>query len=333
MGGSVGLCSAGCVGTTSTDAEMNSGIVLIKPHAVTGAVEDLVRSILRHNGITVKRQKRISAETMEQRGLVDVHYKAIGSKALVDMPQDLNMPEKAREQFVEIFGITWENALSQGLVLNAATAAATLELTPLEISEKWAMLTDGVDLIKMQGGFYVGQVDFYFVVNGFYHTMIAKYTTPGVSVSCLEVEWDPETLPWQKFRLEVVGVTNPQQAATGSIRRSIWEQWQELGLKCEPDIGDNGVHASASPFAGLAEKTNWLGVRPEDDAFGRALIALNVSKELISEWSDGTPVQFEGRRQSLFDLVENLDSPECLWRAGLIAHELQPEFVKSSPVL
>jgi len=309
---------------------MNSGIVLIKPHAVNDTVENLVRSTLNGKGITIKRELRISAETMEQRGLVDVHYKAIGSKALVDMPQDLNMPEKAREQFVEIFGITWESALSQGLVLNAATAAATLELTPLEISEKWAMLTDGVDLIKMQGGFYVGQVDFYFVVNGFYHTMRAKYTTPGVFVSCFEVEWDPELLPWKKFRFEVIGVTNPNQAAVGSIRRSIYEQWQELGLKCQPDVGDNGVHASASPFAGLAEKTNWLGVRPDEDAFGRALISLNVSKELISEWSDGTPVQFEGRRQSLFDLVENLDSAECLWRAGVIAHELNQKHQESS---
>jgi len=317
--------SAGCCNTPSTFGELNSGILLIKPHAVNEAVENLVRSKLCVNGVTVLRQLRISAEEMEKRGLVDVHYKAIGSKALIDMPQELNMPAKASEQFVELFGITWEHALSQGLVLNAATAASTLELTPLEISEKWEMLTDGVDLIKMQGGFYVGQVDFYFVVNGFYHSMRAKYTTPGVFVSCFEVQWDPERLPWQKFRSEVIGVTNPKQAAPGSIRRSIYEQWQDLGLKCEPDIGDNGVHASASPFAGLAEKTNWLGVRPEEDSFGKALMALNVSKELIGEWSDGAPVLFEGRRQSLFDLVEDLDSADCLWKAGVIAHNMKTE--------
>jgi hypothetical protein len=33
------------------------------------------------------------------------------------------------------------------------------------------------------------------------------------------------------------------------------------GLKEVPNVGDNGVHASASPFEALAERLNWLGAR------------------------------------------------------------------------
>jgi hypothetical protein len=37
----------------------------------------------------------------------------------------------------------------------------------------------------------------------------------------------------------------------------ILRDWENLGLAYVPNVGDNGVHASASPFEGLAEKMNW----------------------------------------------------------------------------
>ena len=43
------------------------------------------------------------------------------------------------------------------------------------------------------------------------------------------------------------------------------EQWKELGLKSEPNVGDNGVHASASPLEGLAERMNWVGAKLQTD--------------------------------------------------------------------
>ncbi len=36
--------------------------------------------------------------------------------------------------------------------------------------------------------------------------------------------------------------------ASGPIVASLGARWQELGLASEPNTGDNGVHASASPF-------------------------------------------------------------------------------------
>jgi hypothetical protein len=47
---------------------------------------------------------------------------------------------------------------------------------------------------------------------------------------------------------------------------------QRLGLAASPDTGDNGVHASASPFEALAERMNWLGATVETDLFGKALL-------------------------------------------------------------
>ncbi len=50
----------------------------------------------------------------------------------------------------------------------------------------------------------------------------------------------------------------------GSLREMLTSNWKELGLGYEPTVGDNCVHASASPFEGLAERMNWLKVEPKD---------------------------------------------------------------------
>ena len=79
----------------------------------------------------------------------------------------------------------------------------------------------------------------------------------------------------------------------------------------EPDTGDNGVHASASPFEGLAERINWLGASVTSDPYGKAMIAEGVPKETILEWTTD-PVVAGG---SLFDALEDLDRTECLKKA------------------
>ncbi len=40
----------------------------------------------------------------------------------------------------------------------------------------------------------------------------------------------------------------PLRAVPGAIRKAILQEWRELGLKAEPNTGDNGVHAAAGAF-------------------------------------------------------------------------------------
>lgn len=56
----------------------------------------------------------------------------------------------------------------------------------------------------------------------------------------------------------MLGGTDPATAEAGSARRMILEQWKDLGLAEKPNVGDNGVHASASPFEAMAERVNWV---------------------------------------------------------------------------
>jgi hypothetical protein len=73
----------------------------------------------------------------------------------------------------------------------------------------------------------------------------------------------------------------------------ILDQCKTLGLATKPDVGDNGVHASASPFEALAERANWLGKSIEQDNFGKAFLAKNLSMKTIVEWPEMLKCQWK----------------------------------------
>jgi hypothetical protein len=73
------------------------------------------------------------------------------------------------------------------------------------------------------------------------------------------------------------------------------------------------VHASASPFEGLAEKCNWLGIKIEDDAFGKALLGAGLSREEITAWFKDPQIKIdESANGSVFDALEEMDVEDCL---------------------
>lgn len=130
----------------------------------------------------------------------------------------------------------------------------------------------------------------------------------GTSIHYYVVEFDPATLPWSEFRGSVLGPTDPKQAPEGSLRNMILKDWENLGLAEEPNTGDNCVHASASPFEGLAERMNWLKAPVASDSFGARALAMGVSEATIKEWSVDPRV----KGKSIFDQLEDLDAAECL---------------------
>merc|ERR1712072_469062 len=99
-----------------------------------------------------------------------------------------------------------------------------------------------------------------YVFNGFFMSMRSKFTAPGTEIYWYSVEWDSAALSWANFRGQVLGPTDPTEAPKDSLRGQILAKWKELGLESQPDVGDNGMHASASPFEAFAERNNWMGV-------------------------------------------------------------------------
>jgi nucleoside diphosphate kinase len=290
----------------------SAAFVFIKPHAVTDEVKALVTKQLKEAGITVVSQGTIPAERIDKAQLIDIHYGAIAAKAVKQKPNTLTVQPKAKAEFQSTFGLSWEDALSKGLVFNATDGAAKLGVDYDGLGAKWGQLKKGVDMLKFGGGFYCGKVDDIFVINGFYMDMRKAFTRPGTCIYYYETQWPASTLAWADFRGKVLGGTDPKSADAGSLRNMIHQAWQTLNLQGEPNTGDNGVHASASPFEALAERANWLGATIDKDMYGSAMVTSGVPLATIKAWTDDPPVNFEGKKQSLFDLLEDMCPEECL---------------------
>lgn len=239
-------------------------------------------------------------------------------------PSELNVPDKGKKQFEQAFGESWDSAVASGKVYNAKDAAEKLGLDADGINSEWAKLTRGKDLLKFGGGFYCGKVKDIFVMNGFYMSMRAAYCNPGEKIQWYTVSWPSDSLSWEDFRGDVLGATDPSAAPKGSIRRAILDNYKKLGLSSKPNTGDNGVHASASPFEALAERNNWLGKDIKGDSFGKGLVAAGVSLDTIGKWSGDSQVSVEGETKdgktvSVFDTLEDLDADVVLAKVSKIS--------------
>merc|ERR1719191_1117045 len=155
---------------------------------------------------------------------------------------------------------------------------------------EWAKAKKAKKLVKFGGGFYCGLIEVpgmepVYIFNGFFMEMRSKFTQPGTEIYYYSVEWDSAVLSWADFRGQVLGPTDPAEAPKDSLRGQILAQWKELGLKDQPNVGDNGVHASASPFEAFAERNNWLSAAIHDDPFGKLLLDAGLSQSWIETWS------------------------------------------------
>jgi len=315
----------------ASDAEVpgpttNKAFLFIKPHAVTDAVKAMVPTMLAEAGINILSEGAISSEDIDAKMFIDKHYYAIASKATLLKPTELTIPAKGLAEFESKFGLTWEAALEAGKVFNALDACKQLELDADAIDKVWGATKKAGNLIKFGGGFYVGLIDSVegkepiYALNCFFMSMRNKFTAPGLSIYYYDVEWDQARLSWGDFRGQILGPTDPTTAPATSVRGAIFAKWEELGLDHVPDTGDNGVHASASPFEGLAERVNWLGADLAGDAFGAALVGAGIPAETLAAWSVDPVVPYaDGGKGSLFDALEDMDAEPCLKKAVALA--------------
>merc|ERR1712232_722373 len=301
---------------------MNAAFVFIKPHAVTEKVKALAKAGLESKGIKIVAEGSLSGEVIDEKKLIDQHYYAIASKATILKPHELNVPA---DKFEGQFGLSWQAALDSGKVFNAMDGCKHLGIDADELDAAWAKTKAAKKLVKFGGGFYCGLVEIegkdpVYIFNGFFMSMRSKFTKPGTEIYYYVVEWDAKSLPWADFRGKVLGPTDPAEAPADSLRGQILAKWEDLGLKSEPNVGDNGMHASASPFEALAERNNWLGVPFGQDEFGALLLSEGVPEPLIKAWSVDPQVTIAaGKQGSIFDQLEDLDSAECLSKLTQLA--------------
>ena len=235
----------------------NAAFVFVKPHANTEATRALVRSTLEARKIAIVAEGEIDAAAIDEDKLIDQHYYAIASKATLTKPKDLPVPADA---FQAKYGVSWQSALDDGKVFNALDACAHFGVDSAGLDAKWQKAKKDGHLVKFGGGFYCGKVEDIYVFNGFFMEMRAAFVAPGASIHYYVVEFEPADCKWAAFRGDVLGPTDPADAPETSLRGMIYRDWKQLGLKSKPFVGENGVHASASPLEGLAVRL--VPIRP-----------------------------------------------------------------------
>ena len=310
--------SMGAIQSLFEESTAQSAFVFIKPHANTPQVRALCMSKFAEAGISVLGDGEITGPEIDSQGFIDQHYYAIASKATILKPKDLNVP---LDKFKENFSEDWPTVLAEERVFNAIDVQAKLGISPDELEEKW----DKSNKVKFGGGFYCACIDTdkkIYTFNAFFMRMRGRFTAPNTSIHYFLVEFEPSILKWADFRALVLGPTDPAKAPTGSLRCSIYTEWQTLGLSEVPDTGNNGVHASASPFEGFAERVNWLKIPISSDPFGSKLLAAGIDGATLKAWTVDPQVLTpggSGAKKSLFDQLEDMDVKECVDTCKAIA--------------
>jgi nucleoside diphosphate kinase len=305
-------------------ATPQQAFVFIKPHACTDKVIELVKSKFAEVGVKILTEGEIDGATIDSKKLIDQHYYAIASKATIMTPDQLNVP---KDKFKEAFSEEWDTVLAEGRVLNALDACKKLEIDADAIDAAWGEAKAAKRIVKFGGGFYCARVELegkdpLYTLNAFFMSMRSKFTQPDQKIHYFSVEFDASTLAWSSFRGDVLGPTDPASAPANSLRGQIMSGWQDLGLASAPNTGDNGVHASASPLEGLAEKMNWLEIDPATDGFATALLGAGVPMEMLKEWTVDPQVKLpggDGKKGSLFDQLEDMDFPDAVAKCKAIA--------------
>jgi len=300
----------------------NKAFVFVKPHAVTAKTLALVAKLFASSAIRVCDEGEIAAETIDSDELVDRHYYAIASKATLVEAEMLNVP---REKFKKFYGVEWEDVARGGRAMNAKKACEVWKLSATALDAAWQQAKQDGKMCKLGGGFYCAKIRDCYVFNAFYMTMRSKFVKPGTCIHYYVVEFDSANMSWEKFRGEFLGPTEPSSAPEGSLRGQIYANWEELGLKFQPTTGENGVHASASPFEACAELNNWLGTPFAETAFGSVLLDAGIPEETIKAWSVDPQVTYGAPAMritgSLFDVLEDTDADYCAALCEMIAHD------------
>ncbi|EKX50412.1 hypothetical protein GUITHDRAFT_66768 [Guillardia theta CCMP2712] len=290
---------------------MNVALVFVKPHAVNDKVLSLTRSHLEGKGIKILKQGELTADVIKAKGIIDDHYAALAANAVKLHPRELLVSADRQADFEKEFGKSWTQACSDGSVMNLAQYQEknpSLDVTTIE--SRWR----AGKTFKLAPGNYVSLIsdDGAIVVNGFYGSMREKFTAPGAQVNWMQVEFDEASLSWKAFRNEVIGATDPNAAAGGSLRKRVMEDWQSLGLAFQPNTSDNSIHASAGPLEGLREREIWMQVSLEEDPFGKQLLSKGVKLETIRRLCGNEVVSLGGSSGPAFDVFEEMDSSKAI---------------------
>jgi hypothetical protein len=300
-----------------SDDYRNELLFFVKPEVTMSgadtlnAVLDITADAFDDYGVVVTGAKILGAGFLEAHDLIAQHYGVINEMAR-DGADALS--EEATQTFADAYGIAVEDAT----VLGAFEFLQRYEaFTDVSLNVLW----DNVEADRLASGTYCAPVrvfdDTIYLLNGFHPYQIEHFTQLGASIVVLTVQSDAD---WDALRGDMIGATDPQAAPEGSIRRTLLEQQDALGLP-PVDQGSNGVHLSAGPLEGLVETIRFVSdhdagasIAPEDTAAGRAFLDGGIDADDLAYLLGNPVLEVEDEYISAFDLTEEVNTGAAIER-------------------
>ncbi|ORC85184.1 uncharacterized protein TM35_000371570 [Trypanosoma theileri] len=259
------------------DIKMNYAFIWVKPHACTTEVVEWIPQVLEEHRLEVISSGHVMMEEVIGKRLVDQQYYALYRNAMSRPIEEIPITTTQMVEFERTFGISWCTAVNLHMLINAGQGVE--RLGEVGMLDAWNNASRKVCLSPSLYVAYLEEEGL-FLINGFYPYLRSRMYT-GPRIYWFIVAWDGEIMTWEDFQGYVVGDSVPSAAATASLRHGLLTSWEALGLVRPPDGIDNGVHASPTPMAGLADRIAWLGTPVEEDVFGRLLLQGGVSAEYL----------------------------------------------------
>lgn len=293
------------------EKRVNSAVVFVKPHVFKtspkpSAVINFLKKKLRESGLKIEMFRSISGEEIGEQGIIDKHYAGI-AKAANCNPKDLPVDPDIKHKFEDSFNVYWDSVINANIMKEEVMKHAS----PQELSDLW---NKSEKTLKLMPGVYVKELVYkgqkYTVVNGFYPTMREVFASYDAQVLCLKVTFDSEQMNWNQFRDDFIGSTDPTKAKSGSIRGTLLKNQNKFGVVMS--FGDNGIHGSAGPIEGAKEEQVWFGSEISSIHMFKILLNEGFSYSEIEKMCENPVIEIEGKRESLFDLTEEMDTFEAV---------------------
>lgn len=302
--------------TPSDDAE-NELLFFVKPEVTTqgpdalAKVLDIAGDAFDEYDVDVTGATILGAPYLAEHGLISQHYGVINEIARTGVD---GISEEAKETFADLYGVDAAEATILG-------AFEFLRAYPSFDERSLNVLFDNCDTERLASGTYCAEVHVFdetvYLLNGFHPFQILHFTQPGASIVACTVQ---SNTAWDVLRGDMTGATNPEDAVAGSIRRTLLERREDVGLAAV-DQGNNGVHLSAGALEGLAEILRFVSdhdagttLAVDDTAAGRAFLNAGFDADTIAHLLTNPTLDVDGDPVSAFDLTEEIDTSDAIAR-------------------
>lgn len=265
------------------------------------ATVDLFLQKLTDAGVTLGGVRVVNGPFLDAHDIMVAHYGVISAISKNGVSA---ITEAAKAKLAEV------NVDGAEVLGGHQFLAAVPAFNPLSLN----IVNDNLGTTRLAGGTYAMKIKVggkkYLVLNPFHAYQLVPYTAPGHGLIIAEGR---STRSWKDLRDNVCGATNPEKANAGSIRNTLLQKRDELGLKVV-DQGTNGCHMSAGPLEAMVELRRFFG--PDKDfantSFGKQLLAAGATEASLAKFAANENVQAEGKSVSAFDATEEVNAVDAV---------------------